>query len=252
VILLSEEEFDLYANSTASLYATDVGSVGEMGIWDEFYAMHTKYPKLEPGLSFLRSGYWMIDDAAEACRKTLACLKGLQPELDPSKPEHQALFLDFCALFSHALAIVACRIFKSYLKPAKSETLSEALLAMLYGGNEAYQHRNELFRLVINKNSDKPIPDLALPEWERFLQLCRQLLDAPIEAQKTPLILREIAFSSFAKSTDRWFAKLLCVESPQAAKFALLVPTYLAKATKLPPEFISKADEMLLPLMPAK
>jgi hypothetical protein len=38
-------------------------------------------------------------------------------------------------------------------------------------------------------------------------------------------------------------------ESPQGARFALLIPTYLARATKLPPEFATGADEILLPLI---
>lgn len=252
VILLAEDEFDLYARSTSTRHGTNTGFIGELAIWDEFYDLGARFPKLDSGLRFIRSGFWMIEDSAEACRKTLACLKSLQPELDPSKPEHLAVFLDFCALFSHALAVVVCKIFKTYLQPTKQEKLSEALLVMLYGGREAYQHRNDLYRLVMAKNAEQPVPDLALPEWERFLQLCRQLLDAPMEAQHAPLILREVAFSFFRKDPDRSFGKLLCVESVQAARFAVLIPTYLAKAARLPSEFIASADNVLLPLLPSK
>jgi hypothetical protein len=252
VILLAEDEFDLYARSTSTRYGTNSGFVGELAIWDEFYDLGKRFPKLDLGLRFIRSGFWMIEDSTEACRKTLACLRSLQTELDPSKPEHISVFLDFCALFSHALAVVVCQIFKTYLQPSKQEKLSEALLVMLYGGREAYQHRNELYRRAMAKDAEQPVPDLALPEWERFLQLCRQILDAPMEMQRVPLILREVAFSFFRKDTDRSFAKLLCAESAQAARFAVLVPTYLAKAAKLPPEFIASADNALLPLLTSK
>jgi hypothetical protein len=102
------------------------------------------------------------------------------------------------------------------------------------------------------KNAEQPVPDLALPEWERFLQLCRQLLDAPMEMQRVSLILREVAFSFFRKDPDRSFGKLLRAESAQAARFAVLIPTYLAKAAKLPPEFITKTDNVLLPLLTSK
>ncbi len=108
--------------------------------------MPLKFPKLAPGLDFLMSDYWMIDDAAEACRKTLAALIGLAPELDPAKPQHITLFLDFASVFARSLAIVVCHIFKAYLHPAKQNDLSEALLVMLYGGREAYAHRNELYK----------------------------------------------------------------------------------------------------------
>lgn len=252
VVLLAEDEFDLYANATCQRYKQDVGNVGQMEAWDQFFSLPSKFPKLEPGLRFIRSGFWMVEDSAEALRKTLANLKSLHPELDPSKVEHISFFLDFCALFSRALAIVTCQIFKSYLHPANQGALSEALLVMLYGGREAYQHRNDLYRMVMAKTPDQPVPDLALPEWERFLQLARQLLDAPMELQRAPLILREAAFAALRGDSAKAFAKTLCAESPQAARFAVLIPTYLCRAAKLPPEFAKVADEILLPLLPIK
>ncbi len=252
VILLSEDEFDLYANATCRNYAGDCGNIGNMDAWDQFFSVASRFPKLDIGLRFIRSGFWMIDDSAEACRKTLASLKSLSPELDPARTEHVSLFLDYCALFSRALAVLVCQIFKSYLHPKSQADLSEALLVTLYGGREAYQHRNDLFRLLATKKSESQAPDLALPEWERFLQLTRQLLDAPLEVQNVPLILREAAFSVLAADTTRAFAKTLCTESPQGGRFAVLIPTYLCRAAKLPPEFSKIADDVLLPLLPTK
>jgi hypothetical protein len=41
-------------------------------------------------------------------------------------------------------------------------------------------------------------------------------------------------------------------ESGQAARFAVLIPTYLAKAVELPPELITNADNAPLPLLSTK
>src|SRR4030095_208232 len=114
---------------------------------EQLFDIPSRFPKLEPALRFIRSTFWMADDSAEACRKSLACLKSLLPELDPSRSEHVALFLEFCALFARSLAIVVCQIFKAYLHPANHGDLSDALLVLLYGGREAYEHRNELYKL---------------------------------------------------------------------------------------------------------
>jgi hypothetical protein len=149
------------------------------------------------------------------------------------------------------LAIVVCQIFKAYLHPANQGDLSEALLVLLYGGREAYQHRNELFKLLKAKHSEQTVPELSLPEWDRFIQLVRQCLDAPFELQQAPLILREVGFANLIGDSSRDFARTLCAESPQAAKFALLVPAYLSRAAKLPPEFERAADDNLLPLVVA-
>ena len=252
VVLLTEEEFDMYGKLTCPRYAEPVGNVGNINIWDQLFAIPSKFPKLEPALTFTRSTFWMIDDAAEACRKSLACLRGLHPEMDPSHPEHLAIFFDLCAVFARALAVVVCQIFKSYLLPANEADLAEALLVMLYGGREAYEHRNELFKLLKSKGANQTPIDLSLPEWDRFLQLVRQCLDAPFELQRSPLILREAGFSLIAGDSEREFARTLCGESSQGARFALLIPTYLARAAKLPPEFGKTADDILLPLISVK
>jgi hypothetical protein len=252
VVLLTEDEFDVYARLTCPKYNESLGNVGEIDLWEQVFSIPSRFPKLELGLVFTRSSFWMIDDSAEACRKTLACLRGLHQELDPSQPEHVALFFEFCAVFSRSLARVVAQIFKSYLLPANQGDLADALLVMLYGGREAYEHRNELFKLLKSKGTEQVPLDLSLPEWDRFLQLVRQCLDAPFELQRAPLILREAGFSTLRPGDGREFAKTLCAESPQGARFALLVPTYLGKAAKLPPEFAKIADEILLPLIPVK
>jgi hypothetical protein len=252
VILLAENEFDLYATATSKGYSGSLGNISEMEAWEQFFDIASQFTGLQPGLHFLRSSFWMTDDAAEACRKTLATLRILHPELDPSKPAHVAVFFDFCALFARALAILVSQIFKAYLHPANQSDLSEALLVMLYGGREAYQHRNDLFKLVKAKNPDQLPADLSLPEWDRFLQLARQLLDAPTDLQHVPLILREVGFSLLRGDIAKPFAKLLCGETPQAARFAILVANYLCRAAKLPPEFAKIADDVLLPLVPVK
>ncbi len=252
VVLLTEDEFDLYGKLTCPAYSDHIGNIGNIDMWDRLFAIASKFAKLGPGVAFIRSTFWMIDDAAEACRKTLACLRGLHQEMDPSHPEHLAIFFDLCAIFARSLAVVVCQIFRSYLLPGNEADLAKALLVMLYGGREAYEHRNELFKLLKNKGATETPVDLSLPEWDRFLQLVRQCLDAPFEIQRTPLILRETAFSILAGDKANELAKTLCRESPQGARFALLVPTYLSRAAKLPPEFAKTADEVLLPLIPVK
>ncbi len=252
IVLLTEEEFDVYAKLTCPGYTGLLGNVAEIDLWEQIFAIPSRFPKLEVGLQFVRSSFWMIDDSAEACRKTLACLRGLHQELDPSQPEHLTIFFELCAIFARSLAVVVCQIFKSYLLPANETDLADALLVMLYGGREAYEHRNELFKLLKSKGTEQMPIDLSLPEWDRFLQLVRQCLDAPFELQRAPLILREAGFSALRGDTKREFAKTLCAESPQGARFSLLIPTYLGKAAKLPPEFAKIADEILLPLVPVK
>lgn len=247
IILLDEAEFDLYASATSTTYSTVDANVACLESWEKLFSIPQQYQQLASAMKFTRSDYWMIEDAAEACRKTLSILKAIHPELDPRKAEHAAVFFEFCCLFSRSLAVVVSQLFKVYLQPAEPIRLSEPLLTMLYGGRDAYDHRNSLFRLVKEKSGTADVSDLALPEWDRFVQLVRQLLDAPSDAQHVPLILRELGFSAITEGTSLSFVATLCAECPQAGRFALMVPGYLCRAAGLPSEFARLADEMVLP-----
>lgn len=252
IVLLNEIEFDTYASATCHNYSSVCAKVADLDLWEWLFAIPKRYRQLESAIQFLRSTYWMIDDASEACRKTLVTLRATRPELDPDKPEHVAVFFEFCALFSRSLAVVVNRLFKAYLHPANQHDLSEPLLMMLYGGRDAYDHRNSLFKLAKNQSPDAPIPDLALPEWDRFVQLVRQLLDSPLDVQHAPLILREVGFGLLSEDKSYPFVKELCSESPQGGKFALLIPSYLCRASQLPPEFRKIADDAILPQFDVK
>lgn len=252
VVLLAEDEFDLYSSATTRGYESHVGHVGEIDAWEQLYSIANRSVQLEPALRFTRSTYWMIDDAAEACRRTLATLRNVHPELDPAKPDHVALFFEFCTLFARSLAIVTCEVFKAYLHPASQDDLSEALLVMLYGGRDAYNHRNELFKRIKSQVPTSDTSDLSLPDWDRFIQLVRQLLDAPMDVQRAPLILREAGFSLLCQDKSFNFLRTLCSESAHGGKFAILIPNYLCKAAKLPPEFGQIADNTLLPQLDVK
>jgi hypothetical protein len=250
VVLLAEDEFDIYAEATSAQYRDTTGHTANMDAWDRFFAIKDRSPALEPAIQFVRSGYWMQSEPGEACRKTVGALHEVRAELDPAKPEHLALAADFAALFGRTLALLTSYLFRAYLHPKNKQDLEEAVKVLLYGGRDAYEHRNQLYRLLRERTgSSHGSTDLALPEWPRFVQLVRQLLDAPIEAAKTPLILREIAFSRLLGSTDLEFARTLCKESPQAGRFAVLILSYLIKSARLPVEFSNRLESPLLALL---
>lgn len=250
IILLAEDEFDLFAQSTSKRYGEKLGHVADVEAWERLFALKEKYPNLGLALNFSRSAYWMMDDAAEACRRTLGIIHEVRTELDPAKEEHLAVAFDLASLFARALAMLTAYIFKAYLHPRQQAELEEAVKVLLYGGREAYEHRNQLYRMLKErKGAQGANDDLSLPDWVRFIQLVRQLLDSPTDVARTPLILRDVAFSYLMGSADRAFAKGLCTESPQGGRFAVLVIGYLFKAAKLPPEFVERGEGVLMPLL---
>lgn len=253
IILLAEDEFDLYAEVTSTKYKSSLGHVANIAAWDSLFALKEKYPNLTSALEFARSTYWMIDDAAEACRKTLRVLHETRAELDPAKNDHLGFVLDCTALFARSLAVLCAYLFKTHLHPKQQSELEEAVKMLLYGGREAYEYRNQIYKLLKErKSSESGNDNLSLPEWEMFIRLIRQLLDAPIDLTRTPLILREVGFSYLLSSSDYNYAKKLCEQFPQGGRFAVLIVGYLCRAAKLSPEFQVNCEKILMSLLVAK
>lgn len=255
IILLSEDEFDIYARSTTENYDSIVSHVSNIDSWERFFSVKTKYPNLGPAIDFSRSYYWMIKAASDRCRRALTMLREIRTELDPVKNEHVGVACDLAALFAHSLAILCSYLFKAYLHPKRQQDLDEAVKLLLYGGRESYEHRNRLFKMLNKqKNPDAYDGDLglSLPEWPRLIKLIRQLLDAPTDISYSPLILRELSFSYINDSSDLMFARSLCQECPQGGRFSVLIIGYLFRAAKLPDEFRSLAENALLSLLNQK
>ena len=250
IVLLAEDEFDIFANATCAGFAQPVGASGDIRAWETLFRIPSKYPSLESSLHFMRSEFWMQKDVASSCRRVIANLLEVRGELDPDKPEHVCIARDMAALFSHSLAKMCNYLFKAYLHPKNQVDLEEAIKIIIYGGRESYLHRNSLYKLLKQQGgANGAVEELSLPEWDRFIKLVRQLLDAPVDVARVPLILREVGFQLIRTPVDHSFAKTLCGEAPQAARFAVLIAGYLFKAARLPEDFRKGVETEILGYM---
>jgi hypothetical protein len=195
VVLLSEKEFPLYARSTtdAAVESTPP-ALADIDRWDAFFSIHSRFPKPEKAIRFSKSDYWMIDSDGERCRRVIATIRDIAPELDPAKREHHAVFADLSSLIALALCRLISRMFVWTLQPNDRSELAALLLPYLYGGREPYEYRNRLFKQVVSMKKgtkdEREIEDLTLPAWETFVQLCRHVLEAPFAIHATALFLR--------------------------------------------------------------
>lgn len=250
IVLLADNEFNIYANATCSTYEGPVGASGDIDIWETFFSIQSKYSTLEPTFHFLRSEFWMQKDAASACRHVIANLQAVRGELDPAKNEHLSIACEMAALFALSLAKICNYVFKAYLHPKKQVDLDEAVKILIYGGRESYAHRNSLYKMLKQKEgTNSVIQDLSLPEWQRLIKLIRQLLDSPLDVARVPLILREVGFNYLRSPVDCRFASALCMEAPQAARFAVLIIGYIFKAGRLPDDFQKIIETQILDFM---
>ncbi len=219
--------------------------------WENLLSADRRNAALTSAIKFVRSGFWQLQDHAEAARKCIFLLKSLRGEVDPSKAEQLALFVYLAALFSLATASLAHRLFSIFVLPKDERVYEEALRVSLYGGRDAYEQRNSIYKLLVKERGHEDPEGLGVPGWEHFSRLTRQMMEAPIQATYSAHILQELAFGFLSGKlvTDSARAKQLSMTQKRSAQYALNLSSYIFKATILPPEIEAATSEQLLQLI---
>lgn len=252
ISLLQESELEDLAfgmGGTINIENSDA-LCSDISIWEEFLGTPSKYPVFADYFSFSRSSYWVIKDSGEQCRKTVAKLRSIRPELDPSKREHLAIFGDCVSLFMLSISSLANRLFLILMRPNSREEFSSLLLAFLYGGYENLQAALKIRKLATGAGTEDMVS--IFPDTERFEQLVREVIQAPQQALPAALLAREMSFCSLVENAVTKLQIDIASESPYAPKFILLAAEYLQKALKLPPEFSTKYSDLSMDLLANK
>jgi hypothetical protein len=249
VSLLHEGEFeDLALGLSGTTNITREYSIAsDIDVWEKFIEIDSKYPQLSDYLVFSTSYFWTIKDAGEQCRKSVAKLRSIRSELDPSKDEHLAIFGDSLCLFLLAVSNLANRLFLILMRPTSKDEFSSLLLAFLYGGYESLQAALKIRKLATGAGAEDTVS--IFPDSDRFEQLVREVVQAPLQALPAALLAREMAFCCLENVESTALQIDISRESPYATKFLLLAAEYLQKATKLPPEFSTKYADGAFKLM---
>lgn len=246
VSLIHEAEFADLAQGMGGTIASSDAVTESVDAWDQFFAVPANYPKLLEYCRFSRSGYWMIKDHGEQCRKAVARLRLVRGELDPAKPDHLAIFGDALCLFLLALSELANRLFLVLLRPTSREEFSSSLLALIYGGYENLEVAQRIRRLTAGAESETALS--IFPEIAQFEQLVREILQAPQQVLPASLLARELSLAFLTRTATTSLQRQLATEAPYAPKFLFMAGEYLQKAIRLPPEFSSQYSDVALTL----
>lgn len=248
VNLLSDSDFKCYSEATTRKVITDA-ALCDLERWGRYFSIPTMFPNLLPLFVYCKNGFWNEHDSAVQLRHSIAKIQNAHTELNPDSCISIFLFLELCSLFSIALNNICVNTFDKFLWREKKESFEQDLRTQLWGGYENYQFWDQLRKRLMAKTPDEPVSSLTLPEWPRFIQLVRACMDYPLELSTVPIILKELAFLNLQEQTmldDSYqFIRTLVANNPQAAKCAILAMDYIAKASKLPPEFSAISAQIM-------
>lgn len=196
--------------------------------------------------------YW-LDTPSRALRYCLFETREINETIDPRQKLQRALVLDMLTLFSVAFMNMVCHLFHIYLVPEKKDELDSYLKAYVYGGRETYNQINRLRRELqslanyySNDNRDS-FGDLSLPEWDRFLQLFRTVVEEPAYFREVPRFLRFILFERLLYNDGQIpIREALPSISTYTVKFAIDLSDYFLRATKLHDKLWRSISDLML------
>lgn len=235
VRLFSERLFDSFGASTSINYIPTISYLEEMSAWEELSTIKEKSRNLVPLLTYLLNEAPVEKSPTEGFRTLLSRLKQTAGELDVTKPTHRCLY---AMAVSQAVLFLSgmVREFHNVFDPAMDkEAFSSSLRYFVWGGREGFSLRQRFHRAVqASKGQEEPAA-LELPGWERFVEVMRSFMDAPLLVGSAALPLKDIGFRELCpprELAERRIAAELRANA-RSRQFALAVNKYIASLSRL-------------------
>jgi len=239
VRLFSEKLFDSFARTVAKDYAVQNSYLENLAAWERLAEIPSKQPALDDFWAYLTSSALLETHGTQGLRSLMAKCKKIEGELDPAKDAHRALFnlilVQFCLYMSEMV-----RDFHNIFNPEMGKGEFEKIVRYyVWGGKESYDLRQRLKSALQNAKGIVEIEPFEFPAWEKFVELFRTFLDAPLLLGSVCLPLKDLAFREVSTPTtelDRRLAMRLESNS-RVRQFILTSASYFIEATRLPREF---------------
>jgi hypothetical protein len=241
VRLFTEGAFDKFAQSSAKDYSVINSYLEKQEAWDKLSEIPSKFPSVEPLLSFLNSSAALETDGKQGLRSLMSKCKKIEGELDPLKPEHRALFKLILSQLCFYMSEMV-RDFHNIFSPEMDKEAFENILRYyIWGGKENYELRQRLNAAIqaVKGTTDNFSNQFEFPAWGQFVELFRSFLNAPLLLGSVCLPLKDAAFREICTSSpdlDRRLAQRLDAND-RIRQFILASSSYLIAATRLPKDF---------------
>lgn len=235
VHLFAEKLFEEYGRASSNNYLEGVTYLDDLSAWDALWSLRTQFPRMASLIEFLSSDAALETDPAAGFRALLSRLKHAEGEFDVSKPVHRLLYgivISQAVLFLSSIV----REFGAVFDPAMPlEAFQSSLRNYVWGGKEGYELRKRL-HLALHVGKQEEAAEFQFPGWDKFLELVRSMLDAPLLSGTAALPLkdlgfRELATANLAVADLRIKAEL--TENARARQFALSVNRYVGSLSRL-------------------
>lgn len=231
VRLTSEALFDNLGRLASPDYVEGSTYLDAIATWEAVQAVGRNNKNLGPLVEFLAQAGPLGQDSVAGFRALLSRLRKAEGEFDASKNAHRTLWGLVVCEAMRLLAEMAVE-FHSVFDPAMGREQFETLLRnFVWGGRESYQLRQKLHSHVRSAKNGDESAQLELPNWDRFLELMRALMDAPHLASSGILAAKDLSFREMAPSPLEDADKRIRLEfssTTRARQFLIATNKYLS------------------------
>jgi hypothetical protein len=194
VRLFSERLFDNFGSSTSVNYLPNISYLEEMTAWEELSSIKDRFKGLSPLLVYLLNEAPLERSSAEGFRTLLSRLKQVAGEFDVSKPTHRCLYW-FAISQSIVFLSGIARDFHNVYDPAGAkDAFASALRYFIWGGRDGYALREKLHRVLQASKGTDETTAFELPGWDKFVELMRGFMDAPLLVGSAALPIKDLGF----------------------------------------------------------
>src|ERR1044072_1800009 len=232
VTLLDEQEFEHY--DRALIYPEGSSAIESTLTEHQLVrSLHEKYPRLQPFIDYLFALAWNEGELLSLIRRVIGESRNVAKEIDPRNSSHLGLVLEATGVFAVGLARCVGIIFNQFRQLQSQAKLDDGLRILIWGGREQYNFFAKLRTEMVLSKGKESDAGLTLPEWDRFIELVREMLECPSLCFELPQLLREasacvIKESSFLPSVSA--SRLLLL------KYGMLTVKYVCRSANFPPD----------------
>lgn len=236
VHLFDERQFANFAEAFSLEFKSDFCYSANVARWINQRDVYQSGGGFEKFGKFLNSEIPLETNCPRGLRRLMSALLKGSGEFDPSRAAHVSVFQHALMAFSYLMSKIVHDLKGIVDFDAERDKFEKILRYYIWGGRESYSQRQKLTELFHGVSQESTGLATELPEWDRFVELTRKLLDAPAEVFGCCFILRELSLrsvSEISEEKDMLLSDCLA-KSNRTRQFILDMSRYVVKATKIP------------------
>ncbi|BCO20300.1 hypothetical protein KUC3_31570 [Alteromonas sp. KC3] len=243
VHLFNDKQFINYAESCSQDFNIDYCYSTNIDSWIALENVSTGNIHFEQYMHFLCNEIPLENDSVKGFRRLLAATRKIKGEFDPAKAKHRAVFFYSVAMLAFTLSQIVHDLRNIIDFNASEKVFEKTLKYYVWGGKDSFELRNKL--QSIKKPMDLPENELKLKDWDKFIELVRNLMDSPSDISECIAPMREFGMLEVVARMEvkDLYLKDTIKSNNRVRQFCTFIASYLIGATDLPRDMMDKLND---------